>query len=217
MPAEKPHPQSPPGTDSRKDGDSAFPLDPSLTALQAPVFWLPDAYARSLILVPLPEDLSGEDPDSPPPFPVRGVRHTANGEHLSLVAPSGRRFHVYKPAALAHDRPFAFLIPFDSASLERLDEASEFCRLAGQRVPRPAPGPTRQQARRFRHMLQAIDGYKAGASYRQIAQVIFGAARIKAEHWKTSALRDATLHLVRDGKKMIAGGYRKLLRRNRKN
>ena len=65
-------------------------------------------------------------------------------------------------------------------------------------------------------MLQAVDGSTNGASYREIANIIFGASRIAADPWKTSALRDSTIDLVKDGLAMIAGGYRKLLRHRRK-
>ncbi|HDZ74493.1 MAG TPA: DUF2285 domain-containing protein [Aurantimonas coralicida] len=45
--------------------------------------------------------------------------------------------------------------------------------------------------------------------------VIFGADRVASDPWKTSALRDATIRLVRDGRGMIDGGYRQLLHRRR--
>lgn len=65
-------------------------------------------------------------------------------------------------------------------------------------------------------MLQAVDGRMSGASYREIADAIFGAARVADDPWKTSPLRDATIDLVKDGLSLIAGGYRRLLRRRRR-
>lgn len=65
-------------------------------------------------------------------------------------------------------------------------------------------------------MLQAVDGHTEGATYREIAEAIFGAARVDETPWKTSALRDATIDLVKDGLALIAGGYRTLLRRRRR-
>jgi hypothetical protein len=64
-------------------------------------------------------------------------------------------------------------------------------------------------------MLQATDGHRSGATYREIAEVIYGIERIRAEHWKTSALRDSVIGLVENGLAMIAGGYRQLLRHRR--
>lgn len=65
-------------------------------------------------------------------------------------------------------------------------------------------------------MLQAVDGHKHGASYREIAEVIYGTNRIRDEHWKTSALRDSVIGLVKGGLAMVAGGYRRLLRHRRR-
>ncbi|MCY1302836.1 hypothetical protein D9M70_525180 [compost metagenome] len=65
-------------------------------------------------------------------------------------------------------------------------------------------------------MLQAVDGRANSASYREIASVIYGRERVASEPWKTSALRDATMDLVKDGLAMIVGGYRNLLRHRRR-
>lgn len=60
-------------------------------------------------------------------------------------------------------------------------------------------------------MLRAADGRQAGAAHREIANALYGIARVAAEPWKTSSLRDTTMRLVRDGKAMIEGGYLGLL------
>jgi hypothetical protein len=65
-------------------------------------------------------------------------------------------------------------------------------------------------------MLQAVDGHRQGATYREIAEVIYGVKRIRGEHWKTSALRDSVIGLVKGGLSMVAGGYRRLLRHRRR-
>lgn len=65
-------------------------------------------------------------------------------------------------------------------------------------------------------MLQAVDGRSEGASYREIADAVFGEARVASDPWKTSAIRDATIDLVKDGLALVAGGYRQLLRRRRR-
>nr|WP_242224127.1 DUF2285 domain-containing protein [Shinella zoogloeoides] len=90
-----------------------------------------------------------------------------------------------------------------------------FSRLLRRRVPDDRR-LTRQQRRRARHMLQAVDGRMNGATYREIAGVIYGQARIADEPWKTSALRDAVMDLVKDAFSMIEGGYLSLLRRRRR-
>lgn len=80
----------------------------------------------------------------------------------------------------------------------------------GQRVPAGA-APRRRQ--RIDYVLRALDGHLSGASYREIAENLFGPDRVAAEPWKTASLRDATIRLVRSSVALMRGGYRKLLRR----
>lgn len=84
---------------------------------------------------------------------------------------------------------------------------------------RPAIRDTRittQQRRRLRLMLQAADGRDHGASYREIANAIYGETRVSADSWKTSALRDTVIGLVESAITMIGGGYLQLLRHRRR-
>lgn len=75
---------------------------------------------------------------------------------------------------------------------------------------------TLQQRHRLRHMLQAGDGHRAGATYREIAIGLFGAARVAASPWKTSSLRATVIALVEDARRMVEGDYRNLLYRRRR-
>lgn len=119
-------------------------------------------------------------------------------------------------AGVAANVPLAALVPLDADGFDRIEAINRLLRaLHGQSVPHDRR-LTRQQRRRYRHMLQAVDGRMNGASYREIASVIFGVDRIASEPWKTSALRDAAKSLVKDGFAMIAGGYRVLLRLRRR-
>lgn len=118
--------------------------------------------------------------------------------------------------AIDFDQSLAALIPLDADILDRLDAVGHLWRmLQGKRVPSDSR-LTAQRRRRLRHMLQAVDGRAAGASYREIAEAIYGAPRVASEPWKTSALRDATIDLVKDGLELIAGDYRRLLRHRRR-
>ena len=138
-----------------------------------------------------------------------------DGTHL-LQPVDGRELHLVRPPGVEADRPLAALVPLDPTGLDRLDAVDQLLRaMLGRRVS-PDPRLTRQQRRRLRHMLQAVDGREQGATYREIAAVLFGAERVASDPWKTSALRDATMALVRDGKATIAGGYRGLLWRKRR-
>src|SRR5579885_638255 len=113
-------------------------------------------------------------------------------------------------------RILAALVPMGADGLDRIEAVARLWRaINGRDVPADAR-LTSQQRRRLRRMLQAVDGRHEGASYREIAEAIFGAARVADAPWKTSALRDATIDLVKDGLALIAGGYRSLLRRRRR-
>lgn len=60
-------------------------------------------------------------------------------------------------------------------------------------------------------MLRALDGHLAKATYRDIAQQLFGRERLNCEPWKTSSIRATTIRLVKGGIALMRGGYRKLL------
>ena len=82
------------------------------------------------------------------------------------------------------------------------------------RPRRRAPGQmTRQRHDRLTLTLRALDGRLAGASYRDIAQGLFGQTRVPAgAGWKTHELRDRTIRLARAGLGLMRGGYLDLLR-----
>ncbi|WP_412559003.1 DUF2285 domain-containing protein [Thalassospira sp. MIT1370] len=69
------------------------------------------------------------------------------------------------------------------------------------------------RGRRLRVVLQALDGWLAGAPYREIAVALFGEARVEAD-WRDPRdhLRDQVRRAVRRGRELMRGGYRKLLR-----
>jgi len=62
-----------------------------------------------------------------------------------------------------------------------------------------------------RSTLIAIDGDDAGATYRDIARVIFGAEYTDAAWRKNQSLKDGVRHALQRGRAMMAGGYRRLL------
>lgn len=79
-----------------------------------------------------------------------------------------------------------------------------------------APGPpfcqlTAQRRERLALALCALDGHLDGASYRVIAEVLFGRNRIPERAWKTHELRSRTIRLVQAGLALMRGGYRALL------
>ncbi len=72
--------------------------------------------------------------------------------------------------------------------------------------------PTEPNAPKWAKALQAWDGAAAGASQREIACVIFGEQAVRNE-WggRSEFLKSRTQRLIKYGKEMVDGGYRKLL------
>lgn len=90
-------------------------------------------------------------------------------------------------------------------------------RLAGlshRGVLPPALRPRSRRAARLAQMVQLLDGLRAGASQRDLAVALFGAGRVAAE-WRglSDHMRLKVRRLVREARRLAAGGYRALLRR----
>ncbi|EFI52838.1 DUF2285 domain-containing protein [Afipia sp. 1NLS2] len=113
-------------------------------------------------------------------------------------------------------RALVALVPIDIDLLDRVDALTRFWRALYGRKALADTRLTRQQRRRLRLMLQAVDGRMNGASYREIASAIYGEARVTADPWKTSPLRDSVIGLIESGLVMVGGGYLNLLRHRRR-
>ena len=111
--------------------------------------------------------------------------------------------------------PLAAVIPLDATLPARLAALSRLWRSLARSDPLSDDPVTPQRRTRMKAMLRALDGRIDGAAYRDIAVALYGAARVAAAPWKSSALRDTTLRLVRDGRAMASGGYQALLRGGR--
>ncbi len=143
------------------------------------------------------------------------ARADEDGTHFLFDA-AGQTIRIVRLAGALPETPLAALVPLDKDGFDRTEAIDRLLRaLLGRAVPDDRR-LTPQQKRRHRFMLQATDGRMSGATYRDIAGVIFGVDRVADEPWKTSALRDATTAMVKDGLAMIAGGYRTLLRHRRR-
>jgi hypothetical protein len=108
----------------------------------------------------------------------------------------------------------AAIIPIDADFTTRLGALLRLHNfMTGRLHTRPAERLTKQRRQRLALTLRALDGHLAHASYRVIAQGLFGRARIPAGvAWKTHDLRDRTIRLSRNGLKLMHGGYLDLLR-----
>jgi len=114
-------------------------------------------------------------------------------------------------AVYGHDRtPFGILLPLDDHWPIRLAAADGLRRAL---IDRTADPPlSRQRRERLKRALRCVDARRAGASYREVAAVYFGARRLSAETWKTSSLKAQIVRLAAYGQNMIDRGYRDLLR-----
>ena len=136
-----------------------------------------------------------------------------DGAHLLLC--TGQDTHrLWLPEGLpVAGTPLTVRLDLDAYAAERAAAALRFWRA----VTRPSSRrtdirpPDREAARRIL-TLRALDGALAGASYRTIAEVLFGAERVAAEPWKTSSLRGRVLRLVAEGRRLMLGGYRDFLK-----
>ena len=107
------------------------------------------------------------------------------------------------------DAPLGVLLPLDAHWPVRLAAAD---RLRSGVVGLPvAPAIAPQRRERLKRAIRAIDGRRDGATYRGVADALFGGARVAEEPWKTSALKAQVVRLVGHGRMMINLGYRRLI------
>lgn len=197
------------------DGGCTFALPPTVDATKTTVFWSPAADTSTVLLTTSPPFLSFDSGLLNASVLADGFA-SEHGIFFSHPLDEHELAHLFCLPGAATGQRLAALIPLDPDAHDRLQAVARFLRsLLGRSVP-PDSRLTPQRRRRARHMLQAIDGRANGATYREIADVLFGKDRVAADPWKSSALRDATMDLVKDGLAMIAGGYRTLLRHRRR-
>ena len=106
----------------------------------------------------------------------------------------------------------AVLLPLDALFEIRAVAAVRLARaLSGRRLgPEPSALPANRRARLLL-ALRALDGRLDHASYRDIAEALFGAHRVPDRGWKKHDLRDRTVRLAQLGFRLMRGGYRHLL------
>lgn len=176
-----------------------FGADPARPAPNAAVYWR--AEVAPGLVVPMegegPEVLSAFGPEGP-------VRRVGDAWRLNLQ--SGAQLLMRSGAK--RQEPLVVVLAFDRDYRLRLRAAQALA------APTDAPRTrlsTAQQARLQRAMM-ALDGTLEHASYRTIAERVFGSSAVEREPWKTASLRDVTIRLVRTGLALMRGGYLKLVR-----
>jgi hypothetical protein len=189
----------------RLGGAFGFAADADLAAGETAICWLPERAPAAVALIDTTSSLCA---GLAPRQPIDIVAHVEDGLRCWI----GLRDGTTLVARTGFDReaPFGVLIPVGgdwsvrSAAAERLQR-----RLLGARVTPVLPAQARI---RFASALRAAAAQEAGASYRDVAGLLFGEARVAAETWPTSALKAQTARLVAHGRWLVADGYRDLLR-----
>ncbi|TQN62524.1 DUF2285 domain-containing protein [Agrobacterium tumefaciens] len=162
-------------------------------------------------MIEVPPDLRDDDGDQPVES-WRQERATEDGHgSFRLSLSTGERLQIADNIVEAGIASVA-AIPLGIEGFDRIEAVYRLLSaLHGRAIP-PDTRLTRQQRVRQRRMLRAFDGYRAGATQQEIAEVIFSIDRLDRDEWQTSEVRHKIKTLLRDAKAMIAGGYRKLLR-----
>jgi hypothetical protein len=195
---------APPGA-----GGYDFLADPNRRAADAPVFWRADELASVIVLTAAPA-VTGTPSILLADLPGELIRRDAeDGAHLLLRgdAISHQLWLIDPPSGAT---PVVALIALDVTAPQRADATLRFWRHIAHGRPRTPPSPP-HRIDRLIFALRALDARLAGASYRAIAEALFGLDRLTSEPWKTSSLRDTVIRLARTGRAMTRGGYRNLL------
>jgi hypothetical protein len=188
-------------------------VNPTESASGKPVYWSPKADPAVLVITRTPDLF---EPKIQLDIPVSLTQKSAGGLNAASVF-DDCMFNVIFTARAKPTDPCTALLPIDEDCLGRIETLTRFWRALHDRTVPADTRLTSQQRRRIRLMMQAFDGRDNNASYREIADAIYGASRVAADSWKTSALRDSTIALVKDGMAMVEGEYLQLLKHRRRN
>jgi hypothetical protein len=141
------------------------------------------------------------------------VCHAADGWH-AVVRIRGVEHRIWLNEAPVAGADYVATLPFDMDFDARAYAARRLWRAVNGRTAGPAFHELSPQRReRLSVALRARDMRAYGATYRAIAEVLFGPKRIPDRAWKTHDLRNRTIRFVRSGLALVRGGYRQLLRR----
>ena len=140
------------------------------------------------------------------------IRQAPDGWHAVLRI-QGAQHHLWLKEAPKPGVSYAAEVPLDGDFEMRTHASHQLWRaIHGRPSGPPFHQLSAQRRERLALALRALDGHIDGASYRVIAEVLFGRKRIPERAWKTDELRSRTIRLVQAGLALMRGGYRDLLR-----
>lgn len=185
--------------------------DPHRPAPDADVFWSPDAVALALRGTAFRRPMGEVDLVNLPA--VHQLLVSAKGsQHLEFLSEQTSLLAILDGTALAI-APVRVTLHVEG--FERLDLARQTFAMLNDFVhdkPHRAPHDWTTTSLTVRDALIALDGHQWGASYRDIATVIFGTKRVR-EAWRSesNALKDRMRRVLKRGLALSAGAYRKFL------
>lgn len=193
--------------------------DPALDARHALPAWLPGGET----VVHLYPDANGTADATWFRFwTIRGDKHVFyDGSHMLLQVrgPSGYVRSALSPG-LGDGTACTYAVkgsmPKTYAGYRRVNSVWEALSGAADVLPAATTGPRPGALALFEmQTLQALDATMAGATYREIAQAMIGADTVATSWHPDSALRSRVRRLVRRGKTLMRGGYRRLAQLDR--
>jgi hypothetical protein len=188
-------------------------LDPDRSANETAIFWRPELLASVLMLEAAPSVFRTARRLEQLDLTHATLRAHPDDEAAIVIAdPDGDHYLV--AGAIDPAQPLAVLLPLDDNFHIRAEAALRFQRRLFGRAAGPLPRAltlTPRHRLRLVRMVRALDGRSSGATYREIAAVLFETHQQSATEWKTSSIRAQTIRLVKDAETMVRGGYLRLL------
>jgi hypothetical protein len=198
---------------SGRIGGWLFAADPDQSFLEQTVFWAPEVLptvipVRPALLVSSRSQVSLDLND----LETGQLRQAPDGWHAVLHL-NGVEHRIWLKEAPVVAVSYAVELPLDRDFEFRADAGRRLWRgLNGRPQGEPLHALSANRRRRLALALRALDARMDGATYREIAEVLFPAERISERDWRTHDLRNRIIRLVRTGFALMHGGYRALLR-----
>lgn len=196
-------------------GACSVPSDVSSENPYSKIVWLP-RFDPSVLTAEA--DHSTDEPGAAFDLATFGTMSTVLKDHTrrEIVLFSQGQYHLQmfidRGTVLQGPTKLRFLID----QVNHLDAVTaslaRFNTLLQKRAFLPRQFQTSSSAGKWSRALQALDGFNAGASQREIAAALFGHQMVQREwHGQSDFLRTRTQRLIAFGRKMAAGAYRSLL------
>ena len=184
--------------------------DPERSSSQQAIFWAPELLPTVLRLEPATGESSTPALDAID-FADANIHRDEDGSHV-LLRISGITHRIWLSEERQSAVSYEVRLPLDDLfDLRALAALRLWRALAGRRAGEDPNELTHQRRQRLTQALRALDAREDGATYRMIAEALFGTKRIPERAWKTHDLRGRTIRLVASGYELMRGGYRKLL------